>query len=102
MFWRLQLKSVQTTAEVRTDYTCSLHRLRRGFKFRKRMTYFAFVYLVIKGRLYLNEFRHSPLIIDVKTELQLLLNKFAHTYCSRNAYIKAFSSPRAFCQTRNS
>ena len=35
-FWRLQLKSVQTSAVVCTDYTCSLHRLRRGFEFRKR------------------------------------------------------------------
>ena len=34
-FWRLQLKSVQTSAVVCTDYTCSLHRLRRGFEFRK-------------------------------------------------------------------
>ena len=59
---RLQLKSVQTTAEVCTDYTCSLHRLRRGFKFRKRMIYFAFVYLAIKWGLCRNEFRHSPLI----------------------------------------
>ena len=34
-FWRLQLKSVQTSAVVCADYTCSLHRLRRGFEFRK-------------------------------------------------------------------
>ena len=33
---KLQLKSVQTTAEVCADYTCSLYRLRRGFDFRKR------------------------------------------------------------------
>ena len=35
-FWRLQLKSVQTTAEVCTDYTCSLHRLRRVLNFSAR------------------------------------------------------------------
>ena len=42
-FWRLQLKSVQTSAVVCTDYTCSLHRLRRGFDFRKRRDYFPLV-----------------------------------------------------------
>ena len=42
-FCKLQLKSVQTTAEVCTDYTCSLHRLRRGFNFRKGRGYFLFV-----------------------------------------------------------
>ena len=42
-FCKLQLKSVQTTAEVYTDYTCSLHRLRRGFNFRKGRGYFLFV-----------------------------------------------------------
>ena len=40
-FCKLQLKSAQTTAEVCTDYTCSLHRLRRGFNFRKRSVYFS-------------------------------------------------------------
>ena len=42
-FWRLQLKSVQTTAEVCTDYTCSLHRLRRGFENRKLSLCFCLV-----------------------------------------------------------
>ena len=32
-------KSVQTTAEVCADYTCSLYRLRRGFEFRKASIY---------------------------------------------------------------
>ena len=43
--WKLQLKSVQTSAVVCTDYTCSLHRLRRGFENRKRIGYFAFAVL---------------------------------------------------------
>ena len=42
-FCKLQLKSVQTSAVVCTDYTCSLHRLRRGFNFRKCRGYFLFV-----------------------------------------------------------
>ena len=36
-FWRLQLKSVQTTRVVCTNFSRSLYRLRRGFEFRKRM-----------------------------------------------------------------
>ena len=38
-------KSVQTSAVVCTDYTCSLHRLRRGFENRKAIVYFAFAVL---------------------------------------------------------
>ena len=36
-----------TLGEVCTDYTCSLHKLRRGFENRKRKHCFYFVYLGI-------------------------------------------------------
>ena len=42
LFCKLQLESVQTTAEVCTDYTCSLHRLRRSLKIRKLSLHFIF------------------------------------------------------------
>ena len=44
-FWKLQLKSVQTTAEVCTDYTCSLHRLRRVLNFSARTQGSVYTYL---------------------------------------------------------
>ena len=43
---RLQLKSVQTTAEVCTDYTCSLHRLRRVLNFSARTQGSVYAYLL--------------------------------------------------------
>ena len=46
-FCKLQLKSVQTTAEVCTDFSRSLHKLRRGFENRKCNSYFFLVYLGI-------------------------------------------------------
>ena len=41
-FCKLQLKSVQTTAEVCADYTCSLHRLRRVLNFSARKCRFQY------------------------------------------------------------
>ena len=38
-------KSVQTTAEVCADYTCSLYRLRRGLQNRKGTLYFYLAYM---------------------------------------------------------
>ena len=46
LFWRLQLKSVQTSAVVCTDYTCSLHRLRRVLNLSMRKYEFIYVYLL--------------------------------------------------------
>ena len=40
-------KSVQTSAVVCTDYTCSLHRLRRGFNLDQRKHVFFFSVLRI-------------------------------------------------------
>ena len=69
-FWRLQLKSVQTSAVVCTDYTCSLHRLRRGFEFRKRTYWFSGVnmqfwrdHCIIRHSL--RYYRHSGLVIYI-------------------------------------
>ena len=52
LFWYLrtpkfstQLKSVQTSAVVCTNFSCSLYRLRRGFENRKCNSYFFLVYL---------------------------------------------------------
>ena len=54
LFWYLrtpkfstQLKSVQTSAVVCTNFSCSLYRLRRGFENRKCNSYFFLVYLGI-------------------------------------------------------
>ena len=54
LFWYLrtpkfstQLKSVQTSAVVCTNFSCSLYRLRRGFENRKCNSYFFLVYLDI-------------------------------------------------------
>ena len=49
LFCKLQLKSVQTTAEVCADYTCSLYRLRWGFENRKGIVCFSFAYLETFG-----------------------------------------------------
>ena len=51
-FGRLQLKSVQTTRVVCTNFSRSLYRLRRGFEFRKRRLRFNCV--CIEVQLFLN------------------------------------------------
>ena len=43
-------KILETSAVVCADYTCSLHRLLRGFENRKRIGYFAFAVLDVFSR----------------------------------------------------
>jgi len=58
-FWRLQLKSVQTSAVVCADCTCSLHRLRRGFEFRKCNIYIVWLVKSLSHRNLLGEYKET-------------------------------------------
>ena len=61
---RLQLKSVQTTAEVCTDYTCSLHRLRRVLNLSMRKYKFKCVHSLMKTFAYTNFLKSNVLLFS--------------------------------------
>ena len=91
-FWRLQLKSVQTTAEVCTDYTCSLHRLRRVLNFSARTQGSVYVYLPKCLRVGTNLRRDCPKVSQNKPSAKIQERLSQKIFCDSLSLLKRIKS----------
>ena len=89
---RLQLKSVQTTAEVCTDYTCSLHRLRRVLNFSARTQGSVYVYLPKCLRVGTNLRRDCPKVSQNKPSTKIQERLSQKISCDSLSLLKRIKS----------